>query len=316
MGKSAPAPSSAPTAAMTVSPAPETSYTSRATAGNVERAVRREEAHAFLGARDEQRRDVERLAQRHRLGGHLARIAPATHHLPEFAAIGRDHRRAAIAVPVLALGVDQHGLARRARALDHRRDVREPALAVVGEDEEVRVGEQAFEVGQLGRQHLVRGRGLEIDAQQLLLARDDAHLDGRGQRRVAVKRRLHAVGREQALERGAGLVGAGDRQQRGPRAQRRRVARDVGRSAGALLGALDPDDGHGRLRRDPLDVAEPVAVEHHVARDQEPRARDPLAPCRESGAHANGDRSRSIRVRRRAPAPGRRGCGRRTRAAT
>ena len=45
----------------------------------------------------------------------------------------------------------------------------------------------------------------------------------------------HAIGGEQALQRRAGFVGADHRQQRRLRAECGRVARDVGRAAGALL---------------------------------------------------------------------------------
>ena len=139
---------------------------------------------------------------------------------------------------------------------------------------------------------------------------------------IAVERRAHALGREQALERRAGLVVADHRQQRRLRAQRRRVARDVGGAAGALLGARDLDHRHRRLGRDALDVAEPVAVEHHVADDQHARARDARRATRRSAVSArfmraapSGGRSRSTRARRRGRRAGRTGCGRRRPAA-
>ena len=97
-----------------------------------------------------------------------------------------------------------------------------------------------------------------------------------------MEERAHAVGREQPLERRAGLVGAGHRQERELRAQRRGVARDVGRPAGALFAARDLDDGHRRLRRDALDVAEPVAVEHDVADDEHARTRRAVAELGEA----------------------------------
>ena len=140
---------------------------------NVVGAVRRVQAHPLLRARDEQRRRRRAAARSACAFAVISRVvAPAPDDLPELAAIGRDHRRAAIPVPVVALRIDQHRLSRGARALDHRRDVREPALAVVGQDHEIGVREQPVEVGELGREHLVRRRGLEIDAQQLLLAAD------------------------------------------------------------------------------------------------------------------------------------------------
>ena len=50
------------------------------------------------------------------------------------------------------------------------------------------------------------------------------------------------------------------------------VARDVGGAARPLLAARDQHHRHRRLGRDALDVAEPVAVEHHVARPPAPGA--------------------------------------------
>ena len=106
-----------------------------------------------------------------------------------------------------------------------------PPFAVIGQDDEIGVRHQALVVGELGGQHLVRRRGLEVDAQQLLLAADHAQLDGRRQRRVAQERRRTRSRGEQARERRAGLVVADDGQQRSPARQRCRVARDVGGAA-------------------------------------------------------------------------------------
>jgi hypothetical protein len=56
--------------------------------------------------------------------------------------------------------------------------------------------------------------------------------------------------------------------------ERRRVARDVGGAAQALLHALDPDHGHRRFRGDPADLTEPVAVEHDIADHQQANVAD------------------------------------------
>ena len=87
---------------------------------------------------------------------------------------------------------------------------------------------------------------------------------------------------KQPLERMPRLVVADDAEQRHPRAQRRGVARDVGGAAGTLLAARDLDDRHRRLGRNALDVAEPVAIEHHVADDQHARATDRIAEIAEA----------------------------------
>ena len=244
---------------------------------NVVGAVRRVEAHPLLRARDEQRRRrraAARSACAFAVISASSRQRPTT--LPELAAIGRDHRRAAILVPVVALRIDEHRLSRGARALDHRRDVREPALAVIGEDQEIGVGEQPVEVGELGREHLVRRRGLEIDAQQLLLAADDAQLDRRGQRRVAMERRLHAVGGEQPLERCAGLVGAGDGQER-RRARRapRRCARRWPRRRAALR--------CGRSSRPAPALPAKSARRRRTSSDRASRRRRPACACAPRG---------------------------------
>src|SRR6185369_8690935 len=86
---------------------------------------------------------------------------------------------------------------------------------------------------------------------------------------VDVQTGIDSTVAQQALQGLAGIVVADDRQQRGVRAERRRVAGDVGSAAEAVFLALDLDHRHWRLRRNPADVAEPVTVEHHVADDQQ-----------------------------------------------
>ncbi len=100
VGRSAPAPSSAPSVAMTVSPAPRHVVHLARDRRNVLRAVRRVQAHAFLRARDEQRRRRRaRCAAACALAAISRASRPAADHLPELAAIGRDHRRAAVPRP-------------------------------------------------------------------------------------------------------------------------------------------------------------------------------------------------------------------------
>ena len=55
-------------------------------------------------------------------------------------------RRARIAAVVVTLRVHQHRLSRRPRQLDHPRDVRQPALAVVGKQHRVMLGQHPREV--------------------------------------------------------------------------------------------------------------------------------------------------------------------------
>ena len=229
------------------------------------------QAHALLAARDQQRLGAQFAPQRLRPRGQVVLVFPAPHHFAHFGAVGRDDGGAMVARIVVALGIDQDGLAGGAREFDHFRDMREPALAVVGQHQHVAVGEQRLEIGQLVRQHFVAGQGLEIDAQQLLLPADHAQLDRGGNARILVQAGDDMLGFDQLAQARAGLVVADHRQQRRPRAQRRRIARDVGRAAGTLLGALDLDHRHRRLGRDAAHLAEPVAIEHHVADHQQPR---------------------------------------------
>ena len=117
---------------------------------NRQRAGVGEERHALLRARvssSASRSSSRRSACARRARSSSSRAAPDD--LAELAAIGRDQRGAAIPLPLVALRIDEHRLAGCARALDHRRDVREAALAVVGQHERVGPGEQALEVGEL-----------------------------------------------------------------------------------------------------------------------------------------------------------------------
>jgi hypothetical protein len=176
--------------------------------------------------------------------------------------------------PSLALGIDQHRPSPGTGGRDHPFDVRQPTLAVIGEHHDVVAREARLELGELVGQHLVRRCGLEVDAQQLLLSTDNAQLDGGRDRRIAVQAGADTLRPDEALERVPGIVLADYRQQAHGRAERCRVPRHVCRAAGSLLGALDPHHRHRRLRRDAAHVAEPVAVQHHVAHDQHPRARE------------------------------------------
>jgi len=64
--------------------------------------------------------------------------------------------------------------------------MRQTALAIVRQHDDVGPLEQAFEFTQLGRQHFVARRRLEIDAQQLLAATDHAQLHRGRQARIVV----------------------------------------------------------------------------------------------------------------------------------
>src|ERR1051325_2548011 len=95
----------------------------------------------------------------------------------------------------------------------HPRCVGWAALCVSGQDHHVAVGQRALEFLELGREHLARRRFLEVDAQQLLLAADDAELLRRVELAVAVQARLDAFLLDQLLELPARLVAPHHREQ-------------------------------------------------------------------------------------------------------
>ena len=168
-----------PSVAITVSPAPLTSYTSRAWAGTCSRSPSRIQRHAFFAARHQQRVRSQLAAQLAAPCASSSRLVlPAPRHFAKLGAVRREQRRAAIARVVVAFRIDEHRLARRARQRDHALDVREPALAVVGQDDRVACRADALRNrAAWQRRTSWLGLGLEIDAQQLLLAADDAQLD-------------------------------------------------------------------------------------------------------------------------------------------
>ena len=102
---------------------------------------------------------------------------------------------------------------------------------------------------------------------------------------AALARLVRSAGVQTLFHRDAGLnttvkLRVIGRQQRGRCPQARGVSCDVRRPARALFRADDLDHGDGRLRRDALHLAEPVAVQHHVADDQNAGAAHALAPSR------------------------------------
>jgi len=125
----------------------------------------------------------------------------------------------------------------------------------------------------------VVGLLLEVDAQELLRAADDAQLHDRRQPRVALEERLDAALGEHRLEATAVLVVADRGEQARVRTERLDVPGDVGGAAESflVLVGVDADDRDRRLGRDPLDGAEPVAIEHRVADDEDARGGDAFA---------------------------------------
>ena len=137
-------------------------------------------------------------AQLLRLRVELRRARPGADHLRQLGPVGRDHGRAGVARIVAALGIDQHRLGELAGLLDHARDVRQAALAVVGEQDRVVGRQRRSYSARHAREHLVIGLVLEVDPEQLLGPADDAQLDDRVELGVAAEQQPHALRFEQS----------------------------------------------------------------------------------------------------------------------
>ena len=70
---------------------------------------------------------------------------------------------------------------------DHLANVIEAALAVVGENHGIGAFDLLVERTENGCQNFSRWRVFKVGAQHLLLARNDAQLDGRFDRRIGLK---------------------------------------------------------------------------------------------------------------------------------
>ena len=127
--------------------------------------------------------------------------------------------------------------------------MRQPTLAVIGEQHRIEFRQTPLEFRQFGKQGIARRRSLKIDPQQLLLPTDDTQFDCRADRRIDVQRGFDPLLVHQAFELHARLIAANQRQQGNSCAQCRRVARHVGRTARPLLATLDLDHRHRRFRR-------------------------------------------------------------------
>src|ERR1700681_2058851 len=79
---------------------------------------------------------------------------------------------------------------------------------------------------------------------------------------------------EQPLQRASRLVVANDADQGCLGAKRGDVARNIRRPARTFFAARNSNHRYRRLGRNALDIAKPVAVEHHVADHEHSRGRD------------------------------------------
>ncbi len=154
--------------------------------------------------------------------------------------------------------------------------MREAALAVIRKDDHVAVGDHFPEIGELVEQHFVAGRGLEVDAKHLLMRlRSRAVSPSWRFRRSRCRCVLTpAFSRSSASVRpGSSSPTTESSATFAPSAAA--LTATFAAPPGVSFGALDLDlhYGHRRLRRNTLHLAEPVAIEHHVAHHED------RAPC-------------------------------------
>ena len=98
------------------------------------------QGHSLRAARDQKRAKPELLAQRLGLLRELVLVPPASHDLAQLGPVRSHHGRAGVSRIVVSLGIDEDALLALARDFDHLGDMREPALAVVGQDHDVAAG--------------------------------------------------------------------------------------------------------------------------------------------------------------------------------
>ncbi len=146
--------------------------------------------------------------------------------------------------------------------------MREAALAIIGEQHRVVLGQHAFVIRQHRLQDFMVRLILEIDSDQLLRATDDAQLDDGVELRIAAQHGGDALLFEQLAQAPRRLVVADHRQQGALRAQRLDVEGHVGSTPEALLLARNAHHRHRRFGRDAIDRAEPIAVEHRITHHQ------------------------------------------------
>ena len=234
-----------------------------------------EQRHAVLGARQQQRARAERLrAAPATRSCSCASLAPGADHLGQLGAVRRD-RRSRRGSARSRCPSDRRGPARpaaRAGSIMSGMCV-EAALAVVGEQDHVRDCASASLVERPASPSSTSWSGSSSKSTRSSccerpMTRSLTIVVSRGSRSNSVSMPLLL---EQRLEAAAVLVVADRGQQARLRAERLDVPGDVGGAAEPLLllARVDAHDRHRRLGRDAVDRAEPVAVEHRVADDED-----------------------------------------------
>ena len=198
-------------------------------------------------------------------------LAGQTRCFQKFTAIWRDDRRTTIGRPIAPFGIDQDRLADSSRLTNRlaQDPIGQQALAVVGYNHNARrrnrgVRSLYHPVFELWGQSACI---FKVDASDLLMGAYDTKLLGR--RALCIDD--DPVAQNTALtlkctnKAGARLVSPGDADNVNVDAKRREIADDVCRPAGHLPLRAPLDDGDRRLRRNALDIAMKVAIEHEVA---------------------------------------------------
>ncbi len=213
-------------------------------------------------------------------------ILPGTGHGLKFRLVGGEQGRAAIPLIIPALGVHQN---RHTQVPSHGHEadhILQGTLGVVRKDHRPCRRKQGRAPVQEGAPMIGAGSGLKIHAQQLLLVADDPQLDGRRTAGTGDQRGLHLGGGEQCRQMPARLVIPHRCQQMGPGAQGHHIESHIGRTARPFFFPPHLHHRDRRFRRDALDAAEPVAIQHDIAHDEHLLSKQ----CRQGRHHIRGGR--------------------------
>ena len=231
----------------------------------------RDQQHAAPAARDQERREPERLAQAPAFVDKLVPTGAFAHDGLELLGVRRQHGGTPIARKIAALGVHDDGLILAPREIDDALHIRQTTLGIVRQDHDLCPRQRRSEVFEqlFHPAPIVYGLGaFEIEADELLVLGKDAQLDGGGRSGEAGEPAPHPEGLEPVREHRGGLVGAGHADEHNVGTERRDVGRDVGGPARPFLAHCHVYDRHRRLGRNAAGRARPVAIEDHVPDDE------------------------------------------------
>ena len=212
--------------------------------------------------------EVQLGAQRLATGDQRGLVRTGADHRLELGQVGFDDGGAAITGKVRALRIDHHRNAPRPRRGDQGRHVGQGALGVIGQHQHVHAVEMRSEGGADARRVTGIERLLEIQANQLLVAGDDAQLGNRWRVAQTFEGAFHALGKQAFFQQATGFILADQTDDPRLRAEGGGVEGHVAGPAGAHLVVLHLHHRHRRLGRDAGRGPVPVTVEHHIAADE------------------------------------------------